>query len=224
MDETIRDPEGPTPRTGAEAERIAAGLREDIIAGRFRSGEALRQERLAELYQASRMPVRDALRILEGEGLVTLQRNRGAVVSALDPLEFREIYEMRAALEVLALRLAIPDLTNRQLDEAEAIQAEAEAGDTRRFGALNKAFHHRLYKACSRPRLLSQIAVLNEIADRYLRVAAVRLDYAERSHREHRVLLEACRRRDEAAATSCLKEHIEAAGQSLFSVLEDQLP
>lgn len=210
-------------RTGAEARRIATALREDIIRGVFKSGEALRQERLADMYQASRMPVRDALRGLETQGLVEISPNRGAIVARLDPLEFRELYEMRGALEVLALRLTIPELTNSQLDMIEEIQDEAERSGLRDFGALNKAFHMGLYEPCGRPRLLAQIATLNDMADRYLRVAAIELDYTRRSHREHRALLKACRRRDEASATGCLQDHIAAAGEALFQVLSERL-
>ncbi len=191
--------------------------------GVFASGEVLRQERLAETYSSSRMPVRDALRILESQGLVILKPNRGAIVARLDPLEFREIYEMRSALEVLALRLAIPELTNRHLDEVEEIQSRAEASGLREFGHLNTLFHTKLYEPSARPRLLLQIATLNDLADRYLRVAAVQLDYQSRSHLEHRALLKACRRRDEKAALACLHKHIEAAGQSLYKVLADRL-
>ena len=207
-----------------EAERVATALREDIVSGVFASGEVLRQERLAETYSSSRMPVRDAFRILEGQGLVILKPNKGAVVAGLDAHEFREIYEMRSVLEVLALRLAIPEFTNRHLDEIADLQSRAETSELRAFGQFNKMFHVKLYEPSSRPRLLSQIAMLNDLADRYLRVAAVHLDYQSRSHREHRVLLKACRRRDEQAAVTCLQRHIEVAGRSLYTLLANRLP
>lgn len=206
-------------KRGEQAERIAAGLRDEIISGALAAGSALRQEKIAETYGTSRMPVRDALRFLEAEGLVQMLPNRGATVAPLDAAEFQEIYEMRGAAEVLALRLAIPELTNRQLDRATEIQAQAEDGDIRTFGALNKAFHIALYEPCGRPRLLAHIAGLNELAGRYLRVAAIELDYVSQSHREHRALLEACRRRDEAQACDLLAQHIEDAGKALHGLL-----
>ncbi|MCP5370754.1 MAG: GntR family transcriptional regulator [Hyphomicrobiales bacterium] len=214
-----RKPKRAAQRTGAEADRIARAIREEILGGGYGAGDVLRQERLAEVYDASRMPVRDALRMLENQGLVVVEPNRGAVVAGLDPQELREIYEMRVALETLALRLAIPELTNRQLDEIAAVQDRAEAAGLAEFGSLNRVFHLGLYAPSGRPRLLAQIALLNDIADRYLRVTAAQLDYAGRSHREHRRLLDACRRRDTDAALACLHDHIADAGRSLFEVL-----
>ena len=210
-------------RTGAQAARIAAALRDDIVAGVLEAGRVLRQERLAETFATSRMPVRDALRVLEGEGLVHLAPNRGAIVAALNADEFRETYEMRGALETLALWLAIPDLTDRQLDRAEAIHVQAQQADMKAFGALNKAFHMALYAPCGRTRLLAQISALNDVADRYLRVAAAYLDYTARSHEEHGRLLESCRRRDAATAQAILHAHIEDAGQGLYAELSKRL-
>ncbi len=219
------DPEthGRIQRTGAQVERIVGHLRADILSGEFDPGAVLRQEYLADKYRTSRMPVRDALRVLENEGLVELVHNKGAVVAALNADECREIYEIRGALESLALRLAIPELTNRQLEEAGAILNRAERAGLSDFGVLNTAFHAKLYEPCRRPRLLAEIAKLADLADRYLRVAAVQLDYVQRSHREHRALLQACYDRDDDAAVACLRDHIEAAGRALFDMLSDRL-
>ncbi len=206
-------------RTGAESARIALAVREDILDGKYDAGEVLRQERLADTYSSSRMPVRDALRILEKQGFVTAKRNRGAVVCGLDPLELQEVYEMRSALETLALRKAIPEFSNRYLDEVSAILDQAENSEISQFSDLNRAFHLKLYAPCRRPRLLEQVSILNDIADRYLRVAAAQLSYADRSNEEHRKILKACRRRDEEAAVDCLKRHIEDAGQALYKEL-----
>ncbi len=211
--------EANTKRTGAQATYIAEQLRAEIIAGTFGAGETLRQEMLAERFETSRMPVRDALRILEQEGLVDTKPNRGAQVAKLDAEGFREVYEMRSAAECLALRIAIPELTNRQIEKAAAIQTEAEASELERFGALNKAFHATLYIPCARPRLLAHIAKLNDLSDRYLRIAAIELDYIDRSHTEHHALLRACIKRDEQKACELVKQHIETAGEKLFDKL-----
>jgi DNA-binding GntR family transcriptional regulator len=211
-----------TKRAGDQANRIADILREEIVSGVLQAGAALRQEHLAELHQTSRMPVRDALRLLESEGLVQLSPNKGAIVSPLDPAELREVYEMRAALETLALRLAIPELTNSRIDQAAAIQDNAEASGLANFSSLNKSFHSTLYEPCGRPRLLAQIAALNDTGSRYLRLAAARLDYVERSHLEHRELLLACRQRDMARACDILEHHIEEAGNALYRHLTGQ--
>ncbi|TDK50009.1 GntR family transcriptional regulator [Antarcticimicrobium luteum] len=206
-------------RTGATATQIAAALRTDIIAGAFAPGTVLRQEELARRFHTSRMPVRDSLRILEQEGLVILATNRGARVAPLDAAGFREISEMRAVAEPLALKHAIPELTNRQLDQAEAILDQAETAAADRFGALNKAFHLALLAPCQRPRLLSHIAGLSDLNERYLHLAARELDYAARSHAEHRALLAACRDRDAERACGLLTAHIVSASEALLAAL-----
>ena len=195
-------------------------MREAILSGRLQAGAALRQEHIAKRFSASRMPVRDALRSLASEGFVIDTPNKGAVVAPFDAGELLEIYEMRVAAETLALRLAIPELTDTQIAQAEALQAQAEGAPSEEFGKLNKAFHDTLYQPCARPRLLAHIASLNDLADRYLRVTVSRLDYAGRSHREHRALLAACRKRNRARAGEILADHIEQAGAALYRILD----
>lgn len=206
-------------RTGEQTERIAAALRADIVAGRLKPDTALRQEHLAERFETSRMPVRDALRMLEAEGLIDMPANRGARVASLDPEGFREVFEMRAAAETLALRHAIPNITNRQLDRAAALQSKGEAASIGSFGSLNKAFHETLYAPCGWARLLAHIDALADLSDRYLRIAAIELAYVERSHTEHHALLDACYARDTEKACALLDAHIKDAGRSLYDAL-----
>lgn len=202
-----------------QARRIADRLRERIVGGELAAGRPLRQERLAQEFGTSRMPVREALRLLQAEGFVEVVRNRGATVARIDLEDLQEIYELRGLCEPFALALAIPDLTDRRIAAAGALQDDLERGPLEAFGRLNKAFHMTLYEACGRGRLLSHIGLLNDAADRYLRMAIVRLDYAERSHAEHRALLDACRARDVARATELLHGHIRTAGASLVAAL-----
>lgn len=206
-------------RRGTEVGRIAEAIRAAILSGELPPGVPLRQENLAETHAASRMPVRDALRVLEGEGFVEMVPNRGARVASLDPVGFLEICEMRAALEPLAMRRAVPELSESWIDRVEAIQTEAEIAGIERFGELNAAFHTTLYQPAARPRLLAQIAVLHDLSDRYMRIAAVELDYLVRSHGEHREILAACRARDAERAASLVAAHITQAGDELLTRL-----
>ena len=206
-------------RHGEQALDILQVLREDIISGRLSAGSLLRQQQLAERFGISRMPVREALYRLEAEGFIAFTPNKGATVAPVSADDLREIYEMRTAAETLALRLALPELTNAQIARAEDLQAEMEKAPVGEFGLLNAAFHNMLYAPCARPRLLAHIENLSNAADRYLRVTIGTLDYAAKSHREHRLLLEACRRRDETEAIRCLTQHIEEGGQILYSRL-----
>ncbi|MEQ8818362.1 MAG: GntR family transcriptional regulator [Thalassobaculum sp.] len=208
-------------RSGDQVAALTAELRAQIISGELRPGEPLRQELLADRFATSRMPIREALRVLESEGLVVLVPHKGAAVAPLDPAELKEVYEMRVAAETLALRRTIPELSNAQIDRAERIQDRAEAAGMAGFGALNRLFHTTLYAPCGRPRLLAHIAGLIDVADRYLTFTAGALDYRDRSHREHRALLAACRRRDEATAVDLLGRHIAEAGETLLRYLQE---
>jgi DNA-binding GntR family transcriptional regulator len=205
---------------GARAAEIADALREQIVSGALTAGAPLRQDQLAQAFGSSRMPVREALQSLQQEGFVFIEPNRGAVVADLDAAEIREIYEMRTVAECLALRKAIPDLTNRQIDEARRIQDETERLPIERFSEGNKRFHMTLYAPSARPRLLAHVSGLADLADRYVRVAVDTLNYDNRSHEEHRQLLEACMRRDADEACEILRHHIDDAGVALTTWLE----
>ncbi len=209
-------------RTGDQAERIAAVLRDDIITGRLKPDTVLRQEHLADRFKISRMPVRDALRLLEAEGLIDMPKNRGARVAALDPEGFREIFEMRATAEILALRNAVPNLSDRHLDKAIEIQNRIRTEPVSVFGDLNKRFHASLYKPCAWPRLLAHIDALADLSDRYLRVAIVELNYEGRSTAEHDALIDACRARDIDKACALLESHILVAGRTLYDHFRDR--
>lgn len=204
-------------RNGQRALGIAEELRRDIIRGDLKPGRILRQEELAQRFNTSRSPIRDSLRLLERQGLVTMPTNKGAEVTGLNAEDFLEISDMRALAEPLALRHAIPNLTNRHLDMAAQIQSEAETGPIEQFSELNKRFHACLVAPCNRPRLLAHLRNLNDLNERYLHFAATTLDYVSRSHQEHRSLLDACLARDADHAVKLLEQHITQASQVLLA-------
>jgi len=211
-------------KRGDRALGLVQRIRQAIIAGDLPPGSALRQEELAATFASSRMPVREALRTLDAEGLVRLIPNRGAIVAPIDADELRENFEMREVSEVLAIRLALPHLSNAQIDRAARIQERIDHCDLAEFGPLNKAFHLTLYEPANRPRLIAHIGGLHDIADRYLRFTLAKLDYADRSAEQHAALLDACYRRDEAAAMALTAQHIVDAGQTLETYLRDHPP
>src|SRR5688500_5046311 len=120
-------------------------MRERILRGEYPEGSALRQDALANDLGVSRIPVREALRQLEVEGLVTFSPHAGAVVSTLSLDEIAELFELRAMLEADVMRKAVPNLTRDDLDRAatilEAYDAAFEEGDVSEWGALNWEFH-----------------------------------------------------------------------------------
>ena len=207
-------------KKGDRAERLGEEIRQAIISGALKPGAALRQEELAKTYQSSRMPIREALRTLGGEGLVQLTPNRGGIVAPIDAAELRENVEMREAAEVLAMRVALPHLSNAQIDKAAALQEELSRSDISAFGRLNKAFHLALYAPSNRHRLLAHISGLHDIAERYLRLTLVEFDYISRSSAEHEEIIDACYRRDAEAAIAATSRHILDAGETLLALLE----
>ncbi|WP_048299866.1 GntR family transcriptional regulator, partial [Pseudomonas aeruginosa] len=103
------------------SEIIAKHLREAIIAGHFAEDEPIRQDDIAQLFNVSKIPVREALKRLEAEGLVLFQRNKGAVVTRISEPELAQMFEVRVLLEAQAIRLAVPNMNETTFARAEAI-------------------------------------------------------------------------------------------------------
>ena len=183
------------------ASRISRVLAERIISGVLTPGERLRQDHIAEEFGASHVPVREAFRLLEAQGLAVSEPRRGVRVAAFDLKEVREVAEMRAVLEVLALRHAIPHLTAAILDRAEAATVAADTSrDVRSWEAANRAFHRLILEPCGMPRLLASIDDLHAASARFL-FSAWRSSWEARTDHDHRAILAALRegRGDEAA-------------------------
>src|SRR5262245_3711157 len=155
---------------GTAQEIVLEALRQAILEGVLAPGARLRQEDLAEVFGTSRIPVREALRALEYEGLVSSEPHRGFTVTALDADDVEEVYDLRVQLESHALRLAIPALTQQDLVELEALvkaMQSAHAPDERL--ANRERFYLRLYSVSGRPRLVSLIMRLQHEVARLLR-------------------------------------------------------
>ena len=200
---------------------LAAEIRKLIVRGVFRSGQALRQDELASTYGTSAIPVREALRQLEGEGLVKFVPNRGVEVVDLSAAEVRELCEIRILLETQALRLAIPKLDQHVLAHAARVLDESDT-DPRfleTWSERNWAFHATLYAAADRPQLLAMIERLHVQIERYLYAHVSVLGYRKRGQKEHRALLLACKRKDTKRAVALLTEHI----ASVATLLEPYL-
>jgi DNA-binding GntR family transcriptional regulator len=199
---------------------IADALRQAILHGLFQGGQSLRQDEIATKFGVSRIPVREALRQLEAEGLVVFQPNRGATVTTVSPQEAQEIYEIRLALETMALQLAIPQFTDTNLQHLSDILAITDqTEDAGRWAELNWEFHAALYTPANRPRLLNMIKTLYANVDRYVYVQLKDSDYRDRTQKEHQLLLDYCKRGDSEGATALLQQHIRVAGEQLVGYL-----
>ena len=199
---------------------VAEKLRDKIVRGELREGEQLRQDAIANEFQVSRIPVREALRQLEAEGLITIVLHRGAVVSSLSPTDIVEVFQMRALLEAEVLRVSIPNLTGEHLRAAEEILGRYDKalwteGDVGSWGRLNWEFHSALYAGAERPQFMAVIKQLNYKGERYIRLQLYLTREMERAKKEHRMLLDLARQRNVEAAVDLLKRHIQFAGESL---------
>jgi DNA-binding GntR family transcriptional regulator len=205
----------------ATHEFVAEVLREAITTGHLRANQPLLQDEIAAQLNVSHIPVREALRQLQSEGLVTYQPNRGAQVSALGPAEIREIYEIRAILETAAIRRAVPLLSGIELQRAAAILTAAEAtSDGAEWGSLDVDFHELIYRLDDRPRLRELIDGLLRRVDRYWLMLGLMLTHREEFEREHRALLEAVEARDADRSADLLGRHLAGAANRLVAALE----
>lgn len=205
------------------SEWIAESLRADILRGRRKSRQPLRQDEIAAEFRVSKIPVREALFQLKAEGLVNFTPNRGAAVSELSAAEADEIYAMRMALETVVLRRAIPRLTIADLGRAEEIlEAIGREQDVARWSELNWAFHAALYDPANMPRLMEWVKTLHVNVARYLVIYLAGLDYQAVSQQEHREILDACRRGNPEAAAAGLEHHLRSASNQLVAFLEHE--
>jgi DNA-binding GntR family transcriptional regulator len=192
-------------------EFVADHVREAILCGDFKPGERLEENVIASLLAVSRTPVRAALRILAAESLVEVHPHRGTVVNELSPVELEEIYFVRGILEGTAARLAVPNVDEERIDALKAILDEMEVTlDTDQWLALNNRFHRTLYHAANRPRMLSIIDYVRNIATPYIRQFIDAPGHKAASQAEHRRILAACIERNAALAQVEIERHLKA--------------
>ena len=208
------------------ASMTVEALRERILRGDYPEGAPLRQDAIADELGVSRIPVREALRQLESEGLITFSPHRGAVVPALSLEAIEEIFELRAGIERELLRRAMPHIAAAQLQRAadvlDAYDAALARGEVAAWGALNWQFHSTLYAPAARPLTMGIVQRLHHQCDRYLRMQLALTHGESRAREEHRAILAAARRRDARAACTLLGRHITGAGRSLLAFLREQ--
>ena len=192
-----------------KADAVRAALKQDILKGVLKGGEPLRQDNVAQRFNTSRVPVREALRQLEAEGLVTFHPRRGACVSELEASDVLEMFEVRVALEAHAIRLAIPNMTHQDFEAAEALVSNYRADiDAEQWEDQNWKFHYTLYLPAHCDRLLSLIETNYFHAARFLRVRIAEATGTEEPHKEHQKLLELCQHREVDKAAALLTQHI----------------
>lgn len=198
---------------------VFAKLRQQILIGGLAPGEPLNQEALADDLGVSRMPIRQALKRLQTEGLVRRLQNRRVVVTPLGREEIEDIFDMRIALEPLALRLAIPRTTPQDLRHmGHALDDVNADDDPASFGTRNAAYHLALVQPCGRPRLLREIRSLLDLSDRYQRAAHRDTTFTAPLRDEHEALFEAVRAGDPERGAAVLGRHIRQGRDRLIEL------
>ncbi len=213
---------------GTSAERVYDDLREAIIGGEYTPGERLRTEALAERFGTSRTPVREALVLLEGDGLVELEPRRGAVVRSFDAADLVDLYEVRAILEARAAQLAALRLTREDLDVLDATcdRAESVAGSGKvaieTLIASNDEFHRVIVEASGSARLTAALRTVAGIPRPFK--AAFWKNGAERTRSlsAHREIVAALRSRSAERAESAMRLHVLTARDFLIEVMGER--
>lgn len=194
-------------------QQVHERLREDILAGELEPGTVLTEVALAKSLGVSRGPIREALGRLASEGLVTITPRRGAIIAGLTPEEFVEAYQVREALETLAIRLAVPRLTSQERESLHELHAEmvdhAKRGEVNAFFEANAAFHRTFTEASGNGRLQEMYRGLMDQMARYLARSLALRGTLERSVAEHSAILEAVDAGDAERAARLLADHIE---------------
>lgn len=198
-------------------EAIATELRTELMAGVLRPGAELSQVVLAERFGVSRIPVRDALRILAGEGLVEMEANRGAKAISLAPAEVREIYDLRILLECDCLRRAAEAMTPAALQNIDRVRlkADLDAGGPD-WASGDWAFHRTIYQYARRHRQLTMIEALRRTCLLFINAYPTMPARTPRWLNEHRVIQDHLGRGETDQAVLALQEHLEGAAQHLL--------
>lgn len=211
----------PTRATAAADE-----LRRRILEGDYPAGMPLRQAILAEELGISRIPFREALILLESEGLVQLEAHKGAVVAGFSPEEVQELFEFRALLEPALLEKSAPLLTEADYAELDAIlreySDELRTHNPGRWGVLNTELHSLLYRRARSPRMLATADQLLKSTDRFARMQIYYTDGRARAEKEHLEIVTECRAGNVKKAARLLRQHILSAGEALVSLLRER--
>lgn len=204
-------------------DQVASAIREWIFSGRLAPTERVREELVAEKLKVSRGPVRDALKQLRSEGLVTTERNRGCFVSLLTHEDLNEIYQLRTVLERLAVKSLVERLDSATIDaldqRVKAIKEAASDTDTDALLYADIAFHQELYiRSGSRRLFETWITLRSQIAFALKRRQETTSRYRALMAEEHQEILDLIKSEDKQAAAASIEAHIRSAYERVFEL------
>lgn len=201
--------------------KVTRMLREAIVRGDFAPGERLVQNELAASFGVSRMPIREALRILEVEGLVTIEPHRGAVVNPSIVENMEEFYVLRAQFEKMAVEQSVPRIESSEIKELESLILQMDkTTEHYEFEKANLEFHNLLIKHCSWKRLLFFIETLWKNFYPLTPHFVLDENYIWKTNNEHREILEAVKEGNAQKAAELLSQHITTAGKEMVETMK----
>jgi DNA-binding GntR family transcriptional regulator len=206
--------------------QVAEALREDIVSGVIPLGTKLREVELSAVLGVSRSPLREALRILEAEGLIQITPNRGAFVTQLEEKDLREIHGLRELLEVYAIRIACERITAKDISELEAVMKETEeslaSNDYFAYLKTSQKIHDFFVQRCDNTRLQN---LYNNIWNITLAIAALsKTESPDRraSLAEHKKIVRALVQKDADKAEKYLREHLNSGHERTMKLLKQK--
>lgn len=202
--------------------KVTTKLRELILKGEFKMGERLMQEEWAQKLGVSRMPLREALRQLEVEGLVRIEPRRGAVVTPVSTEDIEEIYQLRALLEGEAVVKSLPFLDEETIQELETIynnmlQLKADETDMEAYMKLNTEFHRIIREGCPWRRIQGFIETLWKGIPPY--TPSLLANHLPESHKEHGLMLQYIQEKDAEKLKQVTIKHILRTKENLIQMI-----
>lgn len=190
-------------------------LREAILRGKLQNGEKLTEQRICNEYNVSRTPVREAFRLLEQEGLITMIPNRGAFVTGFSEQDVADMYDMRKEYEMLAFEWAVERITPEEFAEIknayELMEFYTHKGEYEKSSEQNVLFHELIYRA-SHNRLLTQILTSYQYYTKQIRYSEEsKYNHMEEVLEEHYEILQALETRDVERGVAIVKKHLEGS-------------
>ncbi|MDF2823125.1 MAG: GntR family transcriptional regulator [Mycobacterium sp.] len=202
------------------ASRIAGQLRNEILHGEIAPGSRLSQLSIAERFGVSRIPVRDAIQLLAGEGLLHPTTKATAIVTGMSVPELQELYELREAVEPMATQIAVPNVGRADImTMRKQVSVMENSNEAPIWLAANAEFHAAVYKRANRPRTIELVEQLRRLTDRYLYMHLEVIGQTEHLHAEHAGILRAVESGDAALAARLTKEHLATSHDFILSYL-----
>lgn len=201
-------------------------LREAILKGELKPGERLMELQLAAKLGVSRTPIREAIRMLEQEGLAVTMPRKGAEVARMTEKDMEDVLQIRAALDELAVQIAVEKITEEQLEILEeariAFEQSIQTGNVKKIAQADVKFHDAIYQATDNAKLVTMLNNLREQMYRY------RVEYLKEKKtyptllEEHKAIVEGLRKRDRKQVSECMRDHVRNQAEAVKDMIRQQ--